>query len=76
MSVEYMKEQMLNPRMLPQQCVGQTLRKVHSPITGVLTEIAFTLFENNLWETLLFSVFIVFTVCVHHRIRCFEELRR
>lgn len=42
--VEYVKEQMLNLRMLPQQCVGQTLRKVHSPITGVLTEIAFTIF--------------------------------
>lgn len=74
MSVEYMKEQMLNPRMLPQQCVGPTLRKVHGPITGVLTEIAFTLFKNNLWETLLFLTFIVFTMCVNHRIRCFEEL--
>lgn len=73
MSVEYMQEQMLSLRMLPQQCVGQTLRKVHSPITGVLTEIAFTLFEKNLWETLLFLVFIVFTVCVNHRIGCFEE---
>lgn len=62
MSVAYKKAQMLNPRMLPQVC-WPNVKEGSQSHHGVLTETAFTLFENNLWETLLFSAFIVFTVC-------------
>lgn len=57
------------------KCVGQTLRKVHSPVT-VFSQKLLSHSLKTICGKHCYSRHLLCSPCVNHRIRCFEELWR